>query len=182
MPVDEKEYDEDLEFFVNFEGVSKRALNMIPKNTLIAMKKKIDDDFIPKDKIKEILRNFVKKETVDEKYMKISDVEKNYTLNDKIPDHEPYEPMEEPKTTVCQTCGANNFDFMYDHEKTKFILVHCIYCGADLHPPLPPKIIKRYESRPYKLKSEGRYESRPYKPKSEGRRYKVRTWKSGAND
>lgn len=153
------EYAEAMDFFVNFEGVSKRAMNLIPKNTILAMKKKLDNDFVPKNKINEILKGFIKKETVDEKYIKISEVEKNYTPNDQVPEEESL--LKKASVTQCKECGLENCDFLYDHEKTQYPINYCINCGANLHPPSPPKIKKKYETRPKRdTHPSGRYRIR----------------------
>jgi len=131
---DDDNYEEALDFFVNFEGVSKRALNLIPRNTLVAMKRKIDNE-----------------------YMKVEDVNEKYTLNENVPEVEP--PLEESELVSCEGCGADNFDFMYDHNKNKKKIQHCIYCGALLHPP-HETIIKKYIQKPRKNHKAKKYNRR----------------------
>jgi hypothetical protein len=130
MTDNENEYEQAIDFFTEFEGVSKRALNVIPKNTLLAIKRKIDENYILKEDIKEL----------------------------ELP--EPPKPLDEPGTVVCHECEEKNFDFMYDDNGTKYPVARCIYCGADLYPPPPIEIRKKYKTRPFPENKLSRYPRR----------------------
>lgn len=137
------EYEDVIDFFCEIEGVSKRTLNVVPKNTLFAIKKKIDDDYV--------LR---------------AEVDKNYTLNSDIP--ETPAPLDESIPIECPSCRNINWNVVYNSNRVSIAVTHCMFCQENLIKEPEPVIIKKYILRPKTTKKITKYKSRvaKYEPRS----------------
>lgn len=146
---DDVTYEGALDFFASIEGISKRTLNMIPRNTVVSIKNYIDNEFIHKSKMKEILKDFIKKEKVDTEYVKRSELEEIVKNNSsEVEQIKKDNQLEKNNVVNCVECKAVNYDFMYNSEREKINVLRCIQCGADLYPPKPLEIKKKYIVRP----------------------------------